>query len=134
MNWRAAIGRRAFGIVGTYFGNNELFSTVKDIREHVEWLLPAKDTDEREETNEGEGVGGDGSEEEEGASGGIEDAVRRRKRKFIGAPFLWENGLIGPSAGIKVRKHARSGSPIYDWPNPHPPFLALGISFKPARP
>lgn len=92
------------GIAKAYFGDKEVFDGPEDIKEHVEWLLPTKDADESEEANRDE------SEEEEEGEASVEEVVRRRKKKFAGAPFLWENGLIGPSAKIRVRKYARSGS------------------------
>ena len=116
-NWQAAIGRRALGVVGAYFGDDKVFRTMEDIKEHVEWLLPAKDGDECEEADESEGSDDDGSKE----AVSIEDVVRRRKRKFVGAPFLWENGLIGPGAKIEVHKCTQPSSCVYGRSYPHPP-------------
>lgn len=72
-------------LVKAYFSDETSFETKSDIEDHVNWLLPSQDTDQSDET--------DMAEVEEEAD--IEDVVRRRKSKFVGAPFLWENGLIG---------------------------------------
>ena len=95
INWRAAIGRRAMAVVKAFFGDKTAFETAKDVEEHVSWLLPNNDVDED----------GSGAEEEEidATVAPIEEVVRQQKRKFIGAPFLWENGSIG-MAGDKVRR------------------------------
>lgn len=73
----------------TYFGDKGTFEKTEEIEEHVRWLLPDKD-EENEDSDEED-------EEEDGIDVDIEEVVRRRKRKFVGAPFLYENGLIGPA-------------------------------------
>ena len=85
-NWRAAIGRWAIAVAKTYFGDKTTFEMACDIEEHVAWLLPSKDMDEDE------GMDVEEIEEEEPS---IEEIVRRRKREFVSAPFLWGNGSIG---------------------------------------
>jgi len=81
------------GIVNTYFGDKSVFSEAEEIEEHVQWLLPNKD----EEADEGADEDGEDDEDDEDDDIDIEEIVRRRKRKFVGAPFLYENGLIGPA-------------------------------------
>ena len=99
LNWRAAIGRRAMAVTKAYFGDKTIFETMNEIGEHAKWLLPSQDM------NEGEGT--DMEEVDEGVAS-IEEVVRQRKRKFVGAPFLWENGLIGVAGDEPVCKLSHS--------------------------
>ena len=73
-----------------YFGDKSVFDKTEEIEEHVQWLLPNKDEEVDEEADEEE-------EDEDDVDLDIEEVVRQRKRKFVGAPFLYENGLIGPA-------------------------------------
>jgi len=80
-------------VVKAFFGDKTNFEMVKDVEEHVEWLLPNKDADE-------DGSGAEDKEIDETVTP-IEEVIHQQKRKFIGAPFLWENGSIR-MAGDKV--------------------------------
>lgn len=75
------------GVVNAYFGDESVFKKTEEIEEHVQWLLPNKD----------EGTDEEADEDDEEDDVDVEEIVRRRKRKFVGAPFLYENGLIGPA-------------------------------------
>ena len=66
-----------------------------DIAEHASWLLPSQDTDEDDGIDVAEVAGGVIS---------IEEIAHQKKREFVGAPFLWENGLIGVACEEPVRK------------------------------
>lgn len=109
LNWRAAIGRRAITVAKTYFGDKTLFGTANEIEEQVRWLLPIQGANEGDETDEEVDEDADEEADEEVAS--IEKIVRQRKEKFIGAPFLWENGLIGPAGDEPVCKPLSTFSP-----------------------
>lgn len=131
MNWRAAIGRRAMGIVNTYFGDKRVFNEAEEIEEHVQWLLPNKDEEIDEGADEDDDDDED-DEDDESSSISIEEIVRRRKRKFVGAPFLYENGLIGPAKGAVCEVD----SSFNFVRSSHPPrsLIAIGVSFKSTYP
>ena len=79
-----------------YFGDKSVFNKREEIEEHVQWLLPDKDEDvEDEESNSEEDEDDNGDDDDNDVD--VEEIVRRRKKKFVGAPFLYENGLIGPA-------------------------------------
>ena len=85
-------------VTKAYFGDRTILETINEIKEQANWLLPSQDE------NEG---GGFDTEEDGEEVANIEEIVRRRKRKFIGAPFLWENGLIGVAGDEPVCKFLR---------------------------
>jgi hypothetical protein len=107
--WRAAIGRRAIGVVKTYLGDKSIFGTTEEVEEHVQWLLPDKDeeTDEEDEGKDNDEDKEGGIDEEDNVD--VEEIVRRRKKRFVGAPFLYQNGLIGPAKEpVRLPLHMRS--------------------------
>jgi len=104
-------------VVKAYFGDRTIFETTNDIAEHVSWLLPSQDADEDDGANAGE-------VEESVVS--IEEVVRQRKRNFVGAPFLWENGLIGVACEEQVHKLSAPFSHVH-WPYLRLPRSRQGI-------
>jgi hypothetical protein len=110
-------------VVKAYFGDGAIFETTDDIEEHVGWLLPNKDVDE----DEGVDV--------EGVEGGtsIEEIARQRKKEFVGAPFLWENGLIGV-AGEEPVCELSDQFPACGQPYLCLSTIAIRVSFEPAHP
>lgn len=99
----------------TYFDDKTVFDNADGIKEHVQWLLPNKDEEANEEADDDDNID-------------VEEIVCRWKKKFVGAPFLYENGLIGP-VEEPVRKLAGSHKIDLIFAP-----VALGVSFKSARP